>query len=161
MLCTSTNIYKFNHTLDITLHYLQGRKILAKLSPYILGLNKQLVLPVYSAGTTDGQILQRAQQTFTILSREVGCPWAAAWHRDNGMVVWRMVYLFLTRPLTLSTWILTAASPLVASGSSGCSCCLPLVNAGILNCAQNRPTVSLTLKPLSARMTSPGDSLSR
>ena len=48
------------------------------MSPYILGLNKQLVLSVYSVGTTDGQILHRTQQTFTILSREVGCPGAAA-----------------------------------------------------------------------------------
>lgn len=47
------------------------------MSPYILGLNKQLVLSVYSVGTTDGQILHRTQQTFTILSREVGCPGAA------------------------------------------------------------------------------------
>lgn len=51
-----------------------------------LHCSKQLMF-VYSVGTTDGKILQRAQQTVTILSSDVGCPLVAPWQRDNGMVV--------------------------------------------------------------------------
>lgn len=87
---------------------------------------------LYSEGTTDGQILHKAQQTLTILSRDVSSPGIVVWQREIGIVLCKIVYLFLTRPMTRSTWIRTAASPLVVSSSLGCSCCFPLVKAGNL-----------------------------
>lgn len=54
----------------------------------------------------------------------------------------RMVYFRLNKPITLSTWILTLAMPLVRSTSTGCNCDFPLVNAGITNLACFRPALS-------------------
>lgn len=72
-----------------------------------------------------------------------------------------MVYLFCSRPISLSTWMRTAASPRDDSTTAGWSCCFPLVNAGILSQALTRTKDSATLNPLSARTTSPGDNNSR
>ena len=56
------------------------------------------------------------------------------WSNGTGIGPLCSVYLFLSRPITLSTCIRTCASCLDISASSCESCFLPLVNAGISNC---------------------------
>ena len=81
--------------------------------------------------------------------------------KSVGRVPWRMVYFLRNNPITLSTWILTFAIPLVFSTSTGSNWLFPLVNAGITSSACLMPTLSATAKPLSAKTTSPGTSLSK
>lgn len=78
--------------------------------------------------------------------------------RLNGFII---VNLLRTRPITLSTWILTFANFRVRATLSAESWLLPLVNAGMCNVAQYRPTLSAMSNPRSAKTTSPCDSLSK
>ena len=80
--------------------------------------------------------------------------------KSVGSVLCKIVYLRHSRPMTLSTWILTLAMPLVFSKLTGSSWVLPLVNAGITSLACFRPTLSAIMNPLSAIILSPGINLS-
>ena len=97
---------------------------------------------------------------------------AAAWRRgalrDSGpsgcegdYLLSRMVYFRPNKPITLSTWNLTLAMPLVRSTSTGSNCGFPLVNAGITNLACFSPTLSQIVNPRSAMTMSPGSRFSK
>ena len=78
-----------------------------------------------------------------------GGPLSLHMRKSVGSVLCKIVYLRRSRPITLSTWILT-----------GSSWDLPFVNAGITYLACFMPTVSAVVNPLSAIIMSPGISLS-
>ena len=63
-------------------------------------------------------------------------------NNEIGIVPCKMEYFCLTMPITLSTWILTAAKRLVSSMSTDSSWFLPFVNAGILSSPCCRPIES-------------------
>ena len=107
-----------------------------------------------------GHKLTRAEQTLIIRSimgiLASGVPLRLEERKSVGSVPSRIVYFRLNKPITLSTWILTLAMPLVRSTSTGCNCDFPLVNAGITNLACFRPTLSQIVNPRSAMTMSPG-----
>ena len=93
-----------------------------------------------------GHKLTSAEHTLMILSMtgtlDSGGPLSLHMRKSVGSVLCKIVYLRRSRPMTLSTWILTLAMPLVFSTSIGSSWVLPLVNAGITNLACFMPTLS-------------------
>ena len=95
--------------------------------------NKALVLLYQSNGTIPGQRFTKTEHTFIILSivrvDASSDPLGLHIKKSVGRVPLKMVY-FLH-----STWIRTLAMHLVPSTSTGSSCSLPLVQAGIANCA--------------------------
>ena len=60
----------------------------------------------------------------------------------TGRILWSIVYLFFSKPITCSTWIRTLASLLKYSTSCWLNCFLPWVNAGISSLALWRPRSS-------------------
>lgn len=111
-----------------------------------------------------GHKFTNAEHTLMILSingtLESGGLLSLHMRKSVGSVLCKMVYLRRSRPMTLSTWILMLAMPLVFSTSTGSSWVLPLVNAGITSLACFSPTLSAIVNPLSAIIMSPGISLS-
>ena len=81
----------------------------------------------------------------------------------NGVIALSILYLYLTAPITSSTCIRTLASLWVASTSPGVSWDFPLVKAGVFRVApmHYKATLSSTLNPWSASITSPDWSLLR
>jgi len=77
--------------------------IKTNISSYSYVFGTHMLLSLYSEGTTDGQMLHKAQQTLTILSKDVSSPGVVVWQREMGIVLCKIVYLFLTRPMTRST----------------------------------------------------------
>lgn len=123
------------------------------------GLN-HAAAPVFS-GTTEGHKFVRAQHTVTILSSAVYSSPCLHKTKSIGWMDFIIVNLLRTNPITLSTWILTFANFRVRATSSAESWLLPLVNAGMCNVAQYRPTLSAMSNPRSAKTTSPCVSLSK
>jgi len=107
--------------------------------------------------------LHRAQHVNTILSIRLSStlPFCCSLMRLIGSVEPRMVYLCLNITITLSTWILTREISQADSICLRLSCFFPRVNGGVITSAQNKPTLSSIVKPLSASIKSPGESLSR
>ena len=73
----------------------------------------------------------------TLIIRSIIGAWASGFpfglhvKKSTGKVFSRIVYFLRKSPITLSTWILTCAMPLVFSSSTGFNCSFSLVNAGI------------------------------
>ena len=85
----------------------------------------------------------------------------------NNFIYYAIICLFITRligkvdssrskPITLSTWILTRDNCLAVSTSNILNCFFSFVNGGNFTSAQYSPTASWTLKPQSASVMSPG-----
>ena len=149
MLCTST---KSNHTLNITLHH----HIIYKGEPIYLGSEQATSTARLFCGDHGWANITKSTANFYHLVKGGRLSLSgrlAERQRDGGLKDGVLVPDQANDPFHMDP----NGSE---SSSSGCSCCLPSVKLHF-SCAQNRPTVSLTLKPLSARMTSPGDSFSR
>ena len=97
------------------------------------------IYPLFTHFTTmPSPRLIKAAQTVTILSIleiVVSSLASSVWLFKScmGMVPWRIVYLFLSRPITRSTWIRTDYIFLEASTSLPPSCRFPLVKAGMMS----------------------------
>ena len=89
--------------------------------------------------------LQWIQNSGKPLDRPPKPPALQAITKSMGWVAPRMLYVLRMFPITLSAWILTFAIHLVCSTSMPPNCLFPLVNSWFLN-----------IKPLPAKMTSPG-----
>lgn len=107
--------------------------------------------------TTEGERLVKALVTIKILSKVQLHLLDFDGHlaSEIGSVSDKILYFFLNCPMTRSTCIITLASCLELSTSCWGNYTFPLVNAGIFKCAPNTARSSDTLKPLSAKITSP------
>ena len=99
------------------------------------------------------QRFTRAQHTNVTLSKILK---SSPVNISKGIVPLRILNLFLTTPITRSTWIRTCAMWRLYSSSKGDNWGFPLVNAGIFTWAPRHPTLSRMSNPLSARIISPG-----
>lgn len=106
-------------------------------------------------------MLINAQHTVVVLSSLGSSPSFEGMTKSMGCVACNMEYFCRRLPITQSIRIRAFAICRVCSTLMPLSWVFLLVNAGILIVAKHRPTESTMLKPLSARIMSPGVSLDR
>ena len=130
-----TGIAKFADSKRSELYKLHGRIIVFPSPVWEIFC----IYPLFTHFTTmPSPRLIKAAKTVTILSIleiVVSSLASSVWLFKScmGMVPWRIVYLFLSRPITRSTWIRTDDIFLEASTSWPPSCSFPLVKAGMMS----------------------------
>ena len=100
-------------------------------------------------------MLVSAQQTVNILSILATPRSPLCFSKLIAIGPFRIRYLFFSKPITFSTWILTRDNCLDSSTSLWLSCCLPRVNAGISSFVPWMARSSAMVNPQSANIVSP------
>lgn len=107
-----------------------------------------------SRGTTEFYQLSSSQHTTAFLSTGVRPP-ASTLSISFGRQPFKIVYLFVTSPITRTTRIRTFASLRVDSTSTLHSCSLHFVKRGICSIGQHSPKLLTIRNPISACTPSP------